>query len=65
MSKELKAQFVSRLKSLAWRAGSMLVIGILAFVLDNATALSIPSWGVMALGLISGEVTKWLNTKTV
>jgi hypothetical protein len=57
MNEELK----SRLKSFAWRLASMIVVTVLAFVIDNAVDLQIPAWGVVVLGLISGEITKYMN----
>ena len=57
MSQEVK----NRLKSFAWRLGSMVVMASLAFVLDNAELLQVPSWGVVVLGLLSGELTKYLR----
>ena len=59
MSQEVK----NRLKSFGWRLGSMVVMACLAFVLDNAELLQVPSWGVVVLGLISGEMTKYFNKR--
>lgn len=51
-----------RLKSLAWRVGMMGLVAIVAFTIDNASLLSLPSWAVVMLGLIAGEISKYLNT---
>lgn len=59
MSEQLK----NRVKSLAWRTGMMVVAAIVAFGIENAAELHIPSWGVVLLGLVSGEVSKYLNVK--
>lgn len=50
-----------RLKSFFWRLSGMVVVAVLAFVIDNATLLEIPPYLVVILGLILGEVTKYLN----
>jgi len=41
----------------------MVVAAIVAFGIENAAELQIPSWGVVLLGLVSGEVSKYLNVK--
>lgn len=51
-----------RLKSLAWRVGMMGLVAIVAFAIDNASLLSLPSWTVVILGLVMGEISKYLNT---
>lgn len=57
---------VARIKSFLWRAGSVALIGFLAWLTDDVV-----NWGlspeikaviVMVIGLISGEVTKYFNT---
>jgi hypothetical protein len=57
----MNAQLKKRLKSFSWRLGGMVVVAVLAFVVDNATLLEIPPYLVVVLGLILGEVTKYLN----
>lgn len=51
----------ARVKSFGWRLGSMVVVAILAFLAENATDLQIPAWGVVVIGLVSAEITKYLN----
>lgn len=53
----------ARFKSFAWRLGSMVAVAILAFLTENATDLQIPAWGVIVIGLVSGEITKYLNRR--
>jgi len=53
----------SRLKSFAWRTTMMVVAAAGAFAIDNASELSLPSWSVVLIGLIAGEVSKYLNRK--
>lgn len=59
MTQEIK----NRLKSFIWRLGGMIVVAIIGFVIDNETALQIPAWLIVVLGLVGGEVTKYFNTK--
>lgn len=63
MTKKVKAQLISRLKSLAWRVGGMVFVAASAWILEAGTieALNIPPQLVVLLGLIFGEVTKFLN----
>ena len=43
----------------------MVVVAILAFVIDNALLLQIPSYAVVVLGLIMGEITKYLKNEAI
>lgn len=52
----------SRLFSLVWRVGAMTAAAGIGFAVENATELGIPSYGVVLLGLVLGEVTKFLNS---
>jgi len=54
--------FIPRLKSFAWRLGGMAGVAILAFSMDNIGLLNLPPEVVVILGLIVGELTKWINT---
>jgi hypothetical protein len=58
----MNEQIKNRLKSFLWRLGGMVVVALIGFVVDNETALNVPGWLVVVLGLIGGEVTKYLNT---
>lgn len=55
-------QFIKRFKSFIWRAGVMFLVSVLAFLTDNAVDLQIPSYMVVVIGLIGGELTKYLNS---
>lgn len=59
MSKAL----ANRAKSLAWRTGMMVLVVVLSFVADNATELQIPPYIVVFIGLIGGELSKYLAKK--
>ena len=62
MSEENKAIFINRFKSLLWRIGTMIGAVVVAFISDNIGLFELPLWAVGILGLILGEITKWLNT---
>ena len=64
MSKDTKQALVSRLKSLAWRVGGMALAMVLAFISDNIGLLELPPLYVTLIGLVIGEVTKFLNSRT-
>ena len=57
MNEELK----KRIKSFSWRLGGMCVASVLAFIIDNATLFEIPTYMVILLGLLAGEISKYLN----
>lgn len=65
MKLKINEQLKNRLKSLAWRVGMMVVAAVLQFILDNATDLNISPLVTVFVGLILGEVTKFLNTSKV
>jgi hypothetical protein len=54
-------QFKKRLKSFAWRTGMMVVAVTADFVLQNLTSLNLTPLAVTMLGLVLGEVSKYLN----
>lgn len=60
MNTELK----KRLKSLAWRIGSMSLVIVLDWVITNLGLFNLPDVAVILIGLICGELTKWLNSNT-
>lgn len=59
MSKAL----VNRAKSLAWRTSIMVLAVVLSFVADNAAELQIPPYVVVFIGLLGGELSKYINKK--
>lgn len=56
--------FVKRIKSFLWRGGVLAVIAFVDYVGANVGILDLPTWSVTVIGLASGEVTKYLNTRT-
>lgn len=59
----MNEQLKNRLKSLAWRIGMMTVAVCIQFALDNAADLNISPLVTVLLGLILGEVSKFINAK--
>lgn len=52
----------NRLKSFAWRLGSYLVISGLAWISQNAGLLELSPMATTVIALMSGELTKYLNS---
>ena len=61
----MEHQLVKRLKSFAWRLGSVIAIAGLNFVIENIAGLGLPVWSIGIIGLALGEITKYLNRKKV
>jgi hypothetical protein len=59
-------QIEKRFKSLFWRVGGMAVAIILEGIIQMASdgTIAIPSPFIILAGLIVGEITKYINTKT-
>ena len=57
----MSIQLKNRFKSFAWRAGMMLAALAVSFVLDNMELLHITGEIQVVLGLVLGEVSKYLN----
>ena len=55
--------FIKRLKSLAWRLSSYLVVSLVAFAGQNLDLLNLSPQLVTIIALVLGEVTKYLNTE--
>lgn len=54
---------VTRVKSFAWRLGVFLVIAAVNWAVQDVTNWGLsPEW-VTVVGLVGGEVTKYLNSK--
>ena len=61
----MNSQFIKRLKSLAWRSVMMGLAAFTAAVLENLDMLELSPTYTMLLGLVLGEISKHLNTKSV
>lgn len=54
-------QIEKRIKSFAWRAGMMTLVYVITLILDSAVELELPPYAVVGLGLLVGELSKYLN----
>ena len=63
MTKKNKALYLKRLKSFAWRTGMMVLATLVAFLLENLSLLDLNPQVTVVMGLILGEVSKYLNTQ--
>ena len=63
ISEENKVILKKRLLSLIWRTGGMVGIVGLEFITANMGLFDLPSFAVVVIGLVVGELTKILNTK--
>ena len=61
MNQVVKEKLKSRLRSLAWRAGGMLVVMGLNFIVTNVGLLDLSPLIVTLVGLMVGEVTKFIK----
>lgn len=58
----IETQFVKRLKSFVWRLAMVGVAAAFAWAADNVGLLQLTPMQTTFLGLIFGEVSKYLNT---
>ena len=53
----------NRILSFAWRASVMGTVAILGYIAANIGQFDLPVYVVTIVGLICGELTKWLNNE--
>jgi hypothetical protein len=63
MTKKNKQIYINRLKSFAWRLGMMALALTSTFLLENLDLLQLAPEAKIILGLLLGELSKFLNTK--
>lgn len=57
--------FVSkRFKSFYWHTAMMFVAGLLDLIVQSLAGLNLPNEVTVVLGLVLGQVSKYLNTKS-
>jgi len=68
MTNKNKQIYINRLKSFAWRFGGMTFVTLSGFIIQSGDIFSI-DWKafinlsvITSLGLLVGEITKFLNT---
>jgi hypothetical protein len=59
----MNQKVLNRFKSFAWRLGMMVAVILADYVTQNLTGFGFPAYVTIALGLIAGEVSKFLNTE--
>lgn len=57
-------QFKTRLQSFAWRLGMMILAIIVDQVARNLSLFAIPAEFTVVIGLVLGEVSKYLHNQT-
>lgn len=60
----MKEQLIKRLKSLAWRTGVMTAVVLVQFFQENVTQFHLAPELTVIIGLVLGEVTKFLNARS-
>ena len=63
MTTENRIIIINRLKSFAWRATAMIAALSLDFALQNLGLFDLPPQATIVVGLILGEISKYLNAK--
>ena len=61
----MNTELLKRIKSLGWRAGMMALAAVISFFLANINALELSPVMTTMLGLVLGEISKHLNTRSV
>jgi hypothetical protein len=61
----MKEQLIKRLKSFLWRAGMVALAAFLAYAAENIGLLELSPQATVIIGLVLGEISKFLNTPTV
>lgn len=64
MTQEMKANILKRVKSLLWRAGCVGVVAALGSMAQQLAGVGLPPMAVTILGLMLGEVSKFVNNHT-
>lgn len=61
MTDDTKQILINRFKSFLWRAGAMVVVALVGFISDNLGLLHLSPVVVTIIGLVLGEITKFIN----
>ena len=60
LKNNMSEQVKNRLKSLAWRVSMMCLVVILDQIVASASGFNLPTYMVVLVGLVSGEVSKYI-----
>ena len=63
LTKENKVILANRSMSFVWRLGGMVAAMLLNFTADNLGLFDLSPMTVTVIGLVIGEITKYLNRK--
>jgi len=58
----METQLQKRIKSFLWRGGAVATVAFLAFITKNIGEFDLPDYAVVVVGLVIGEITKYLNS---
>lgn len=58
-------QLLKRAKSFMWRGAMMALAVFVTYAMENLDMLELPAVATVLLGLVLGEVSKYLNTQKV
>jgi len=58
-----KSQLLKRIKSLLWRGAMLALAFFIAWIIENLSALELSTTATTILGLVLGEVSKWVNNQ--
>lgn len=61
----MESQLLKRVKSFTWRLAMVTLIFVFEWVSSNVGLLELDPQVTVVLGLIAGEISKYLNTKQV
>ena len=65
MTKKItESDFTKRLKSLVWRAAMMGIAVAVSAIANNISSLNLDPSVTVFIGLVLGEISKYLNTQT-
>lgn len=62
---KVDSQLKKRVMSFIWRGGMMALATFIAYLADNVGLLELSPSLTVIVGLIFGEISKYLNTKSV
>lgn len=62
MKSENQSQLLKRFKSLLWRVAMMGLALLVDFALENLGLFELTPQVTVVIGLVLGEISKWLNT---
>lgn len=59
----MKTKMKNRIKSFAWRLSMMVAVALTNYVITNASGFGLSPEITVLVGLVAGEVSKFLNTE--